>query len=119
MNNHFTPVENAETLDQLLARSEREPVVLFKHSSLCPISAAAYQEMKRLNGEVSLLVVQKARAVSKEVEARTGVRHESPQAIILRNGRAVWFASHWGVTADAVEQALREFGDERSNTQTA
>lgn len=119
MNNHFSSVENSDALDKLLARSHQEPVVLFKHSTLCPISAAAYQEMKRLNGEVSLLVVQKARAISKEVEARTGVRHESPQAIILRNGQAVWSASHWGVTADAVDQALKAIRGERSNTQTA
>ena len=108
MNNHFNQVENAEALEKVLARSEREPVVLFKHSTLCPISAAAYQEMKRLKGDVSLVVVQKARTVSNEVEARTGVQHETPQAIILRNGQAVWSASHWRVTAEAVEQALRE-----------
>jgi bacillithiol system protein YtxJ len=52
--------------------------------------------------------VQRAREVSREVEARTGVRHESPQALILRGGEAVWSASHWRVTAEAVESALRE-----------
>jgi len=108
MGNHFNQVENSVELDQLLARSHREPVVLFKHSTMCPISAAAYQEMSNVDGEVSLVVVQKARAVSNEVEERTGIIHESPQAIILRYGKAVWSASHWKVTSAAVEQALKE-----------
>jgi bacillithiol system protein YtxJ len=64
--------------------------------------------MSKIKGDVSLVVVQRARDVSNEIESRTGVRHESPQAIILRNGKAVWNASHWSVTADAVEQALQQ-----------
>ena len=108
MSNHFNSVENSDALDQLLARSHHEPVVLFKHSTMCPISASAYQEMKKLDGEVSLVVVQRARPVSNEIESRTGVQHETPQAIILRNGQAVWSASHWRISSEAVEQALRE-----------
>ena len=33
-------------------------------------------------------------------------RHESPQVIILRNGVAVWNASHWKIKADAVKSAV-------------
>jgi hypothetical protein len=34
------------------------------------------------------------------------VRHESPQVIVLRAGRAAWSASHFRITADAVRGAL-------------
>lgn len=105
---NFVPVADTKTLDNLLARSHDAPVVLFKHSETCPISAAAYRQMSRLAGEVSLVVVQRAREVSREVEKRTGVQHESPQTIILRHGQAVWSASHFSITADAVESAVRE-----------
>jgi len=91
-----------------LARSHNEPVILFKHSTTCPISASAYRQMSKVSGDVSLVVVQRARDVSNEVEARTGIRHESPQAIVLRNGEAVWTASHFDITSDAVEKAVRE-----------
>jgi bacillithiol system protein YtxJ len=64
--------------------------------------------MKALGGEIGLIVVQRARAASREVAARTGVRHESPQAFIIRNGQSVWTASHWNITSDAVADALRE-----------
>ena len=58
------------------------------------------------SGGVALLVVQRVRELSREVERRTGVRHESPQAIVLRHGQPVWTASHFDIKSDAVERAL-------------
>lgn len=104
----FTPVGNTKTLDELVARSHDAPVLLFKHSTTCPISAAAHRQMERVKSDISLIVVQRNRDVSREVEARTGVQHESPQALILRRGEVVWSASHFDITAEAVEQALGE-----------
>jgi bacillithiol system protein YtxJ len=108
METQFTQINDTNTLDQVLARSHNEPVILFKHSTTCPISASAYRQMSQVSGDVSLVVVQRARDVSNEIEARTGIRHESPQAIVLRNGEAVWTASHFDITSDAVENAVRE-----------
>ena len=97
-----------QDLEELFKLSESEPVVLFKHSTTCPISAAAYQQMEQMTDKVSLIVVQRARDVSREVAERTGIRHESPQAIILRKGQPVWHASHWNITVESVSRALRE-----------
>ena len=107
MGKTFTPISDEAALEELIARSKDAPVILFKHSSTCPVSASAYREMSKLSEDVALLVVQRARDISREVEQRTGVRHESPQAIVLRNGQAVWTASHWDVTSENVEEALR------------
>jgi bacillithiol system protein YtxJ len=111
---NFAPVTDAGALDELVARSHETPVVLFKHSTTCPISARAHHQMAKLPadvaGQISLVVVQRARELSRRVAEQTGIRHESPQAIILRNGQAVWSASHFDITAEAVEQAVRENG---------
>ena len=104
----FAPLTSVDSLDELFLRSNERPVVLFKHSLTCPISSAAYQEMQRLTREVSLVVMQHSPDTSVEIGRRTGVRHESPQVIIIRNGTAVWDASHWSITADAVERAVQE-----------
>src|SRR3954465_12333249 len=90
MKKEFININDTDALEELIARSHSEPVILFKHSTTCPVSAAAYAEMSQVPEKVSLVVVQRARDVSQEVATRTGVRHESPQAIILRNGAAVW-----------------------------
>ena len=103
---HFKPVSDAQELEEAVKLSHSQPVILFKHSTTCPISAAAYQELSHYKGPISLVVVQRARDISRRIESLTGVRHESPQAIILRNGQAVWSASHWNITAEAIQKAL-------------
>ena len=107
METQFATVADEEALEELFARSQEGPVVIFKHSNTCPISAMAYQRMKGVPG-VSLLVVQRSRELSRSVEERTGVRHESPQVLVLRGGRSVWSASHFDITAEAVAQAVKE-----------
>jgi len=85
----FVPVANVAALDPLLARSHGGPVVLFLHDKGCPISRAAYRQMARLGGEIPLVDVRRAHDVSRDVEERIGVRHESPQrGPRLRGGAA-------------------------------
>jgi bacillithiol system protein YtxJ len=89
-------------------------VVLFLHAPRCGISVRAYAEVERLGGEVALVVVAGDVDVKRAIAARTGVRHESPQVIVLRGGRPVWSASHFAITATAVRRACVAAGDERS-----
>jgi bacillithiol system protein YtxJ len=80
--------------------------LLFLNDPFCPISGHAYREVSRLPAPIGLLDVAAAPHLSAAVEARTGVRHESPQILLLRDGRVIWTASHFRVTADGVREAL-------------
>lgn len=106
MSKNFFKIDDQAALDSLLADSQTRPVIVFKHSNSCSISSRAYREMERFEGDVNILVVQSAREVSRELANLTGVRHETPQVIILRDGKAVWDASHFDVNAAAVADAL-------------
>jgi bacillithiol system protein YtxJ len=106
MGNSFFKIDNRETLDKLIDNSNDKPIVIFKHSNACGISAAAYREMEKLEGEVNLLEVQSARDVSRELADLTGIRHETPQVIVFKDGKAVWNASHFDVKAGAVLKAV-------------
>ena len=108
MENHFVRITETTSLDEMTERSKERAVVLFKHSLTCPISSRAYDQMAEFPGDVALIEVQRARELSREVEKRLGVAHESPQVIVLRNGQVVWNASHFDITADAVSAAVRE-----------
>jgi monothiol bacilliredoxin len=110
MGNHFQRVTRAHEFMELLARSQERPVIIFKHSTTCPISAAAYYEMEDFEGDVVLIEVQNARELSREVEKLTGIRHESPQVLILKKGEVVWNASHRSVKALAVAEAITGLG---------
>ena len=106
MENHFVKITDTKAFEELTNRSTERPVVVFKHSLTCPISAAAYDQMAKLEGEVALIEVQRARELSTEIENRLGVAHESPQVLVLRNGEVVWNASHFEITAGAVAEAV-------------
>jgi bacillithiol system protein YtxJ len=99
-------ITDVVSFEDLVSQSGNAAVVVFKHSTTCPISAAAYDEMSRFEGDVALVEVQSARSLSNEIEQRTGIGHESPQVLVLRNGKVVWDASHWKVKAEAVQQAV-------------
>ena len=106
MGKNFLRIEDRTTLDNLITDSKQRPVIVFKHSTACSISARAYREMQKFEGDVNILEVQSARDISRELADLTGVRHETPQVIVLRDGKAVWNASHFDVTANGVAKAL-------------
>ena len=110
MENHFERLANHSALEDWIGRSYREPVVIFKHSDTCGISSRAYAEMIRLDRPVALVTVQMERKVSNEIEARFKVAHESPQALVLRNGEIVWSASHGQISTDALAAAMEAAG---------
>lgn len=103
-----------DELDALFERSHEVPVLLFKHSLTCPVSSRAHGELTTFvesrsgddGVEFALIEVQNARPVSNAVAERTGVRHESPQALLLRNGEVHWHASHFRIRRDALDQAV-------------
>jgi bacillithiol system protein YtxJ len=98
-------------LEQLLERSHTEPVVIFKHSTQCSRSAAAWEEFQSFVEDhpgttcATILVIED-RPLSDALEDRFGIRHESPQAILVSNGKPVWHANHFKVTAQALEEAV-------------
>ena len=101
----FVPVPNLDAFDDLLPRAG--VVVLFLHAPRCGISVRAYAEVA-LGGEVALIDVARDHDVKRAVADRTGVRHASPQVIVLRGGAAVWSAALADVTAAGVAAAVRE-----------
>jgi bacillithiol system protein YtxJ len=115
VNQSMTPITTAAELDAAVAASHTHPVILFKHSLTCGTSGMAAEEMTDLDGrdevnaDIRMIVVQTSRDVSGDVERRFKVRHESPQVLILHNGEVVWHASHFRVTADAVNAALAPY----------
>lgn len=106
------PIRESEQLDTVLS----EPVaVLYKHSPLCGASAAAARQVREFmdahpDVPVYLVDVIRERSLAREVSQRLAVRHESPQAFVLRDGEAVWNGSHSAVTADTLTEHLNGDG---------
>lgn len=84
--------------------------LLFKHSPVCPVSAAALAEYRRFcaaqpDVPTAFVDVIADRSVARGLAERCGVRHESPQAILFEAGMPIWHASHDAITFAALEAA--------------
>jgi bacillithiol system protein YtxJ len=112
MERALTMLDSLDRLEELLAESADRPLLLFKHSTRCGVSAEAMDELQvHLESagpsvRYAVLTVQTHRALSDAVSARLGIRHETPQVILIRDSRAVWSASHFRVNAAALDRAI-------------
>jgi len=106
----FHPLTSADDLADALATSHEQPIVLYKHSATCPLSTRARRQVQPVaEGAVPTyeVVVQQARPVSNQISSALGVRHETPQVLIVHCGAVVFDASHGAVTTTAVQEALQ------------
>ena len=106
---NFITIDSEEGLESLFRASHAKPVILFKHSKTCGISNGVFNEVSQVNNDINLIIVQNARNVSNIIAERTGIRHESPQAIVLKHGKPVYNASHYDITAEDLDSATINF----------
>ena len=102
-----------EGLDACVEASASTPVLLLKHSTVCPTSSAAYQRVAAyIEAEGSaappcyLVKVIESRPVSSAAAERFGVQHQSPQMLLITSGDCRWDASHGAIDAPAIRAAL-------------
>ena len=104
-----------EQLGSAIEASRTAPVFIFKHSTTCPVSAHA---IERVNEYVSaagdrgpafyMVKVIESRVVSNEIANRLGVQHESPQLILVKDGKAVWDESHYRIDSTGIAEAVAQ-----------
>ncbi|TAE31455.1 MAG: bacillithiol system redox-active protein YtxJ [Cytophagales bacterium] len=105
--NHLTDESQLEVIKQ---ESAQGPVVIFKHSTTCSISAMAYSRMERNWKEEAgikpyYLDLLRFRSISNRIASEFGVEHESPQVLLIQNGECVYDASHMGISFAGLQQA--------------
>ena len=88
-----------------------QPAWLFKHSITCSISRAALDEVEGFlsrhpDAALGMVTVQSQRPLSNWIATRLARVHQSPQLFLLQAGQVRWSASHWSITAAAMDQAL-------------
>lgn len=122
MPNRFLPLTTTDDLTTVLARSAAQPLFLFKHSETCGMSFQAHEEVSTAleapdwTTDVHLVSVQRSRSVSNEIAALLGVRHASPQILLVQDGAVRWQASHMSITAAALRRAIAPWAGVRSDT---
>jgi len=104
-------IEDSACLDRAL---ESKKAVIFKHSTRCPISAAALQQMHKYcslcekDVDVYYIDVIENRTLSQETVKKTGIVHQSPETIFIKNGKAEGYLTHWDISAEKVDKTMNE-----------
>ena len=98
--NNIVDIHDAQQCGDLFSH---EIAIIFKHSKACGRSQVAYKRVlefcdARPEVNIYLISVLDARPAARFVEEHTGIEHESPQIVALRNGKVIAHANHWDVT---------------------
>ncbi len=101
----------AEWEDQ--AASAHGNYLIFKHSTTCPISAKAYQEVSELAKAdklpIVLVKVIESRPLSLQMAGDLSITHASPQVIMMKENHPVWNTSHYDITKENLEEAIHRY----------
>lgn len=105
-------LETAEQFDAALALSHQKPVVFFKHSTRCGISAHAKYRLEQdwsfspEELELFYLDLLEYRPISNQIAQVLNVVHQSPQVIMVRDGKVVFDTSHHSISTAGLRAAL-------------
>lgn len=101
---NWTNIESEQIWQEVKKESHEQKVLIFKHSTRCPISASALSKLEKNWQEVDnekvkpyFLDLIAYRNLSRLIEQESNVRHESPQAIVLEKGEVVYHNSHMSI----------------------
>lgn len=110
-NINWIPMTNLGQLNEIMTLSETKPVIIFKHSTRCSVSRMALKQFENefdwdANVDAYFLDLLEYRDISNEIASRFGVYHQSPQLIVMKEGKAIYDASHSGIDAEELKGKL-------------
>lgn len=101
-------MESEEDLKNAIAQSFERKVVIFKHSTRCHISKTVLRNFENevsnsdKNVDYYFLDLIDHRPISNKIAEDFGITHQSPQLIVLENGKAVKDASHQSISVNLI-----------------
>nr|WP_315152000.1 bacillithiol system redox-active protein YtxJ [uncultured Flavobacterium sp.] len=108
---NWIPLQFMGQLDEIAALSDQKPAVIFKHSTRCSISRFALKQFEKefaLEDKVDayFLDLLEHRDISNEIASRFQVMHQSPQLLLIKNGKSVYDVSHSDIDASELKSKL-------------
>ena len=112
INMNWLELSNESQLNEIIEDSKNAPVLIFKHSTRCSISSMAINRLERAWKEGAKLKpyyldLIRYRDISNLIATKLGVEHQSPQAIVIKDGKAIYNNSHMGISFNELEGAAK------------
>ena len=112
---NWKEIKEEKEIDALKEISHNQPVLIFKHSTRCSISAAALGRLERnwKEAEVGTLLpyyldLISYRSISALIQDTFRVEHESPQVLIIRDGKCIYNASHTEIVYKDLIESIKQ-----------
>lgn len=108
----WNTLSDSEEFQSILEKSTSQPQLIYKHSNQCSVSFIAKEDLDSKSEKLSqfadlyMIDVIQQREISNTIATLLKVRHESPQALLLKDGSVVWIGSHWDVNAQEILNRL-------------
>ncbi len=110
---NWIPLTDLGQLNEIINSSNEKPVVIFKHSTRCIVSRTALKQFENEFDETLhhnltpyYLDLLEHRDISNEITNRFGVVHQSPQLLLIKEGKSVYNVSHSDIDAGELKQRL-------------
>lgn len=110
---NWVELNDVSQLEEIEKESEEKHIVILKHSTRCGVSRMVlrmfesdYDLPEDAPVKLYFLDLISFREVSNAVAEKFGVRHESPQLIILKNREVVHHSSHQSISAGKVKELV-------------
>lgn len=91
-------------LNEIDEQSKTASVLIFKHSTRCSISHAALDRLERNwktefgdKLKIYYLDLLQHRDISNAIAERYNIEHQSPQALIIKDGKCIFSQTHSGI----------------------
>jgi bacillithiol system protein YtxJ len=107
----WNDLTDLEQLNEIISLSNESPVLIFKHSTRCSVSRMALKQFENEFNTLDkvtpyFLDLITYRDISNEIANRFQVVHQSPQVLLIKNGKSVYDASHSDIDAKDLEERL-------------
>ena len=99
----WIPLNDIQQLQHIVEKSKVKPQAIFKHSTRCGISRMVMNQFIDMYDltenqlDLYYLDLLNYRAISDEVGIKFMIMHESPQLILIKNGKVMSHASHGAI----------------------
>lgn len=108
---NWNVINSDAVLNTIVEESNTQRVLIFKHSTRCSISSMALNRMERSWNESEMQGVSPYildliayRSLSNRIAELFDVYHESPQVLVIENGKCIYTASHMGINYASLKQ---------------
>lgn len=110
-------LKDARQLEQIVSESKNEPVLIYKHSTRCNISRSVFDRLERRWDSASAGQVKRYfldllafRDISDQIAEVFGVEHQSPQILVISDGKSALDLSHYDIDFEKIKSAMKQAG---------